>query len=368
MYGARMTRIRPLSHIEQTRPYVPGGKLHGADGEIVMLASNENPFGPSPRAIEAMKDVAGQVHVYPDPDYGALRAAIAEAKGIEDVSRVAVSAGSDEIIHLLTQAYAGPGDEVLFTEHAFSMYRVSALGHGAMPVTVPETDFTAGANALLGGVSDRTKLLFLANPNNPTGTMMGIEELERLQDSLPGHVMLVLDGAYAEYVGEAYEAGLRDLVDRRSNTVMIRTFSKIYGLAALRLGWGYFPAEIAATFQRIRPPFNINAFAVAAGIAGIADTDFIEMSRQHNTRWRAICIERLNAMGLPTPPSAANFVIPDFGSAERAAQAHEYLKANNVLVRAIAGYGLPTRLRITVGTAEDNETVLGLLEAFTASR
>ena len=364
----RMTSIRPLPHIEKTKPYVPGGKLHGADGRVIMLASNENPFGPSPKAIEAMRDVAAQVHVYPDPDYGALRRAIAAAKGIEDVSRLAVSAGSDEIIHLLTQAYAGPGDEILFTEHAFSMYNVSALGHGATSVVVPETDFTAGANALLGGVTERTKILFLANPNNPTGTMMSLEGLMRLQDSLPEHVMFVIDGAYAEYVGEAYEAEIRDLVDRRANTVMIRTFSKIYGLAALRLGWGYFPADIAETFQRIRPPFNINAFAVAAGIASIGDRDFIEKSRQHNAEWREIYVERLNAMGLPTPHSFANFVIPDFGSAERAQAANEFLKTNRVLVRAIAGYGLPTRLRITVGTAEDNETVLGLLAEFTASR
>jgi histidinol-phosphate aminotransferase len=363
-----MTSIRPLPHIELTKPYVPGGKLHGTDGRVIMLASNENPFGPSPRAIAAMQDVAGQVHIYPDPDYGALRAAIAKAKGITDVSRVAVSAGSDEIIHLLTQAYAGPGDEILFTEHAFSMYNVSALGHGATPVTVPETDFTAGLNALLGGVTERTRILFLANPNNPTGTMMSVAELEQLQDALPPQVLLVIDGAYAEYVSAAYEADIRDLVDRRSNTVMIRTFSKIYGLAALRLGWGYFPAEIAGAFQRIRPPFNINAFAVAAGEASIGDTDFIEKSRQHNAQWREIYITRLNAMGLPTPQSFANFVIPDFGTAERASAANEYLKENRVLVRAVGGYGLPSRLRISIGTAEDNETVLALLAAFTASR
>ncbi|HAE26179.1 MULTISPECIES: histidinol-phosphate transaminase [Hyphomonas] len=363
-----MTSIRPLPHIEKTKPYVPGGKLHGSEDRVVMLASNENPFGPSPRAIEAMQDVARQVHVYPDPNYGALRQAIADAKGIKDVSRVAVSAGSDEIIHLLTQAYAGPGDEVLFTEHAFSMYRVSALGHGATPVTVPETDLTAGFNAVLGGVSERTRILFLANPNNPTGTIMEVEDLARLQDALPAHVLFVIDGAYAEYVGETYEAAIRDLVDRRANTVMIRTFSKIYGLAALRLGWGYFPAEIAATFQRIRPPFNINAFAVAAGIASIGDTEFIETSRRHNAEWRAIYVDRLNAMGLPTPKSMANFVIPDFGSPERAAAANEYLKQNNVLVRAVGGYGLPSRLRISIGSAEDNETVLSLLESFTASR
>ncbi|MEZ5946275.1 MAG: histidinol-phosphate transaminase [Hyphomonas sp.] len=363
-----MTTIRPLPHIEKTKPYVPGGKLHGAAGPVIMLASNENPFGPSPKAITAMRDEAERVHIYPDPDYGALRKAIADAKGIADISRLAVSAGSDEIIHLLTQAYAGPGDEILFTEHAFSMYNVSALGHGATPVVVPETDFTAGANALLGGVTERTRILFLANPNNPTGTMMSVEDLKRLQDSLPPYVILALDGAYAEYVSEAYEAELRDLVDRRSNTVMIRTFSKIYGLAALRLGWGYFPADIAETFQRIRPPFNINAFAVAAGAAAIADTDFIAASREHNAKWRAIYIERLNAMGLPTPASSANFVIPDFGSEVRAKGAHAFLKERNVLVRAIGGYGLPTRLRITIGTADDNERVLELLAEFTATR
>ncbi len=363
-----MTKIRPLPHIDLTKPYVPGGKLKGASAGVVMLASNENPFGPSPAAIAAMQDVAASVHVYPDPTYTVLRETIARAKGITDVSRLAVSAGSDEIIHLLTQAYAGPGDEILFTEHAFSMYRVSATSHGATPVTVPETDCKAGVNAILSGVSDRTKILFLANPNNPTGTMLPVEDLQRIQDSLPPHVMFVIDGAYAEFVSEAYEDALRDLVDRRDNTVMIRTFSKIYGLAALRLGWGYFPEAIAATFQRIRPPFNINAFAVAAGMASIEDRDFIAKSREHNAEWRAILTERLDAMGLVTPHSDANFVLPDFGSAERAAEANEFLKANNILIRAVGGYGLPTKLRITVGTAEDNERVLAKLAEFTATR
>ena len=296
-----MTRITPLPHILQTKPYVPGGKLKGATGHVIMLASNENPFGPSPRAVEAMKAVAGDVHVYPDPDYTALREAIASATGIADPSRVAVSAGSDEIIHLLTQCYAGPGDEVLFTEHAFSMYRVSALAHGAEPVTVPETDLTAGVNAILGAVTERTKILFLANPNNPTGTMIPVEALQQIQDSLPDHVLFVVDGAYAEYVSPEYENAIRDLVDRKDNTVMMRTFSKIHGLAALRLGWGYFPREIADAFQRIRGPFNVNGLATAAGAASIQDTEFLEKSRSHNALWRERMIDALNAMGLPTP-------------------------------------------------------------------
>ena len=362
-----MTQIKPLPHIAQTKPYVPGGKLAGATGPVIMLASNENPFGPSPKAIEAMKAVAGDVHVYPDPEYRALRETIAEAAGIADASRVVVSAGSDEIIHLLTQSYAGPGDEILFTEHAFSMYRVSALSHGATPVTVPETDLTAGVNAILGAVSERTKILFLANPNNPTGTMMSVEALKQLQDALPPHVLFVVDGAYAEYVGPDYEAQIRDLVDRKANTVMMRTFSKIHGLAALRLGWAYMPEEIAATYQRIRGPFNVNGLAVAAGMASIRDADFLTKSRDHNSEWRTRMTEALNAMGLPTPQSDANFILPDFGTAERASGANDFLKARSILVRAVGGYGLPSRLRITVGSAEDNQAVLAALSDFTAS-
>ncbi len=363
-----MNMIVPLTHIAATKPYVPGGKLAGATGPVSMLASNENPFGPSPLAVEAMRTAAGEVHVYPDPGYGALRDALGRAAGIADTSRIVVSAGSDEIIHLLTQCYAGTGDEVLFTEHAFSMYRVSALGHGATPVTAPETDLTAGANALLGAVSPRTKILFLANPNNPTGTMLGIDALRDLQDALPPHVLFVLDGAYAEYVGPDYEAALRDLVDRRDTTVMMRTFSKIHGLAAARLGWAYMPAPIAETFQRIRPPFNVNAMAAAGGIASLADADFLRRSREHNTVWRARMIDALRAMNLSVPASTANFVIPDFGTPERAAAANEHLKANAILVRAVSGYGLPSRLRITVGSAEDNARVIDALAAFTATR
>ena len=360
-----MTDIKPLPHITLTKPYVPGGKLSGATGPVIMLASNENPFGPSPLAVEAMRVAADSVHVYPDPHYGDLRHAIAKAAGIQDASRVAVSAGSDEIIHLLTQCYAGPGDEVLFTEHAFSMYAVSARAHGAAAVTVPETDMTAGINAILGAVTPRTKLLFLANPNNPTGTMISVEALQTLQDALPPHVLFVVDGAYAEYVGPDYEDAIRDLVDRRGNTVMMRTFSKIYGLASLRLGWGYFPTDIAETFQRVRGPFNVNGLAVAAGIASAQDAAFVAKSRKHNTQQRGVMIEALNGMGLPTPQAHANFVLPDFETAERAESANAFLKARSILVRAVAGYGLPTRLRISVGTVEDNQAVLAALKTFT---
>ncbi len=364
-----MNTIKPLRHIAHTRPYVPGGKLHGARGPVAMLASNENPFGASPLALGAIEAaVKGGLQIYPDPDYGALRASIARAKGIADASRIVTSAGSDEIIHLLTQCYAGPGDEVLFTEHAFSMYEVSARAHGASVIRAPETDMTAGVNAVLGAVSPATKILFLANPNNPTGTMLSLDALRLLQDALPPHVLFVVDGAYSEYLGPDYEAALRDLVDRRDTTVMMRTFSKIYGLAALRLGWAYMPEAIAETFQRIRGPFNVNTLAAEAGIASVGDNAFLKLSRDHNTEWRARLTQSLNAMGLPTPVSHANFVVPQFGSAERAAAAFQYLKDQSILVRAIAGYGLPTRLRITVGSAEDNQRLLDALKTFTATR
>ncbi len=360
-----MNAIRPLPHIAATKPYVPGGKLHGATGPVAMLASNENPSGPSPAAIDAVRAAAGTVHIYPDPDYSDLRRAIASAKDIPDHRRIVTSAGSDELIHLLTQAYAGLGDEVLFTEHAFSMYAVSARAHGATPITAPETDLTAGVNAILGAVSARTRILFLANPNNPTGTMLSLADLERLQDGLPDHVLFVIDGAYAEYLGPDYEAALRDLVDRRDTTVMIRTFSKIYGLAALRLGWAYMPAAIAETFERIRPPFNVSSVAVAAGMASLADDAFLTRSREHNTLWRTRMTEALNALGLSVPPAYANFILPDFGSRERAEAAHAFLRSRDILVRAVAGYGLPTRLRISIGSAADNQRLIDALAAFT---
>jgi histidinol-phosphate aminotransferase len=235
-------------------------------------------------------------------------------------------------------------------------------------VKAPETDMTAGVNSVLGAVSPRTKILFLANPNDPTGTMLSVEALKSLQDALPPHVLFVIDGAYSEYLGPDYEAELRDLVDRRDTTVMMRTFSKIYGLAAARLGWAYMPRPIADTFQRIRGPFNVNALAAAAGIASVGDDAFLKRSRDHNTLWRARMTDALNAMGLATPESHANFVVPDFGSAARAAEAHQALKDAGILVRAIGGYGLPSKLRITVGSAEDNTRVLDALQAFTAKR
>ncbi len=361
-----MTTPKPLDHVAALKAYVPGGKLNAYAGDVALLGSNETPLGASPRALAAMRDVLSGAHIYPDPDYLALRTAIAEAQGIADVSRIVTSAGSGELIHLLTQAYAGAGDEVLFTEHAFSLYEVAASSHGATAVRAPESELTAGLNALLGAVTARTRILFLATPNNPTGTAPALADLERLQDALPPQVLLVLDGAYAEYLGTDYEAALRDLATRRENTVMLRTFSKIHGLAAVRLGWAYMPAHVATILQRLRGPFNVSSVAAAAGAVSIRDREHIEAARLHNLREGYRLRAGLNALGLPTPVSLANFLIPDIGSEARAAACFTFLAERGILVRRIAGYGLPTRLRITIGSVRDTTRILEALSEFTA--
>lgn len=358
-----MTSPKPLAHILKTKPYVPGGKL-AATGPVAMLASNENPLGVSEKAAAAMRAAADSVNLYPDPTYEELREAIAKRSGIADPGRLMVSAGSDELISLLVHCYAGAGDEVVFSEHGFAMYPIAALNYGATPVPVPAANLASGVNAFLGAVTDKTRLVFIANPNNPTGTMMSVEDMQRLQDGLTDDVMFVIDGAYAEYCGKDYEDALRDLVESRDNTVMLRTFSKLFGMAALRLGWGYFPAEIASILQRVRGPFNVNAMAVSGAIAALEDEAFIARSIAHNEKERARLTDALNAMGLATPKSYGNFVLPDFGNAERAKEADAYLKAQNILVRGVAGYGLPTYLRITVGSEADNTRLLEALKKF----
>lgn len=251
-----MNEIKPQPGIMDIAPY-KGGSSHveGVD-EIIKLSSNENPLGPSPAAKAAFRDAAESLHRYPSDDHAALREAIAEVHGL-DPERIVCGAGSDEIIALLCQAYAGPGDDVIYTEHGFLMYRISSLAAGATPVAVPERERVADVDAILAACSDDTKLVFIANPNNPTGTMIGGNELTRLVEGLPPQTLLVLDGAYAEYV-EGFDGG-REFVETHDNVVMTRTFSKIYGLGALRVGWGYAPKDVVDVLNRVRGPFNVNA-------------------------------------------------------------------------------------------------------------
>ncbi|MFP4305307.1 MAG: histidinol-phosphate transaminase [Rhodosalinus sp.] len=338
--------IQPREGILEIAPYQGGASTAEGVANPVKLSSNENPYGPPPAAIEAVRRAAARLHRYPPTDHGALRTAIGATHGV-DPARVVCGVGSDEIIALLCQAYAGPGAEVIHTEHGFSMYRISALASGARPVEVPERDRTTDVDAILAAVTPATRLVFIANPNNPTGTMIGADQVTRLADGLPAHVLLVLDGAYAEYV-EGFDGGAA-MVDARDNVVMTRTFSKIYGLGGLRVGWGYAPAHVADVLNRIRGPFNLSTPALAAAEAALGDTVFVERCRRENARLRAFLAEALAAHGVPSDESHANFVLARFADAAEARACDVFLRAEGLIVRPVAGYKLPECLRITVG-------------------
>lgn len=361
----------PRPGILDIAPYI-GGESRADAGRVIRLASNESPLGPSPRAVAAYRDLAGALHRYPDGGAVALRGAIATRYGL-DPARIVCGAGSDELIALLINAYAGPGDEVLHSAHGFLMYAISARAAGARPVAAPETDLSADVDALLDHVTDRTRLVFLANPNNPTGSFLAAEALARLHAGLPERVLLVIDAAYAEYVTDnTYGSGL-ELVHGSPNVVMTRTFSKIYGLSALRLGWAYCPAAVADVLNRVRGPFNVAAPAQAAGAAAIADAAFTEAVGVHTVRWRDWTADRLRGLGLTVHPSIANFLLVDFaGIAEArgctpdglAEAARGWLKRRGILVRQMGAYGLPHCLRMSIGTAEEMPVVVDAVGAF----
>ncbi len=348
-------------------PYVGGKASVGGVNRVVKLSSNENPYGASPAAIAAFKAAGDTLALYPDGGATALREAIAKAEGL-DPARIVCGAGSDEILSLLCLAYAGPGDEVMHSAHGFLMYRLSTLAVGAEPVSIPERDLTADIDAMIAAANEKTKIVFLANPNNPTGTMIPDADVRRLRDGLPAHTLLVIDAAYAEYVDDPdYEAGAR-LVEQRDDTVMTRTFSKIHGLAALRLGWGYGPEGVVDALNRVRGPFNVAAPALAAGVEAIADGAFITHARDGNRVERARVTEALERLGFPVAPSHGNFVLAEFGEdgPRSAASADEFLQKRGILIRRMEGYGLPAHLRISIGTAEENGLLLGALEDFVA--
>ncbi|WP_069301541.1 histidinol-phosphate transaminase [Neptunicoccus sediminis] len=354
-------RIQPQPGIMDIELYV-GGKAH-VDGvsNTVKLSSNENPWGASEKAKQAYRSVAGNLHVYPSSDHSALRAAIAKVHDL-DAERIICCNGSDELISFLCQAYAGTGDEVLFTEHGFLMYKLCAQAAGATPVSVRETERTTDVDALLDAANENTKLVFIANPNNPTGTMISEAEVARLADGLPEQALLVLDGAYAEFV-EGFD-GHAALVEQRDNIFMTRTFSKIYGLGGVRMGWGYGPAEIVNTLQRVRGPFNVNAGALAAAEAAMLDVDYTAKCQDLNSQWRDYLQTELTALGIACDPSLGNFVLARFGSEAEADAADRALGAEGLIVRAVKSYGLPECLRITVGKGADCKRVIAVLSVF----
>lgn len=363
-----MSLPTPKPGVMQIEPYKPGkSKASGSTSQIIKLSSNENTLGPSPKAIAAYKAHADQLYRYPDGAATMLREAIGQVHDIP-ADNIVCGAGSDELIGLLIQAYAGIGDEVLYSEFGFLMYKIYALGKGATPVTAPEKRFTANVDALLAQVTERTRILFIANPNNPTGTYLPATELKRLRDGLPEQVILAIDGAYTEYVDKADYSSGRELVEAGNNTVMLRTFSKIYGLSSLRLGWGYFPAPIADAMNRVRGPFNVSGAAIAAGTAAMEDVDYTQKMRDHNTKWLAWTRKEIEALGLTVYPSIANFIMIRFpDSGKTSAEANKFLMEKGIILREIAAYGLPDCLRMTIGTEEENRAAVDALTAFMQS-
>jgi histidinol-phosphate aminotransferase len=353
----------PRPGILDISPYVPGESSVPGGVKPIKLSSNETPLGPSPKAIAAYRAAGEELDRYPDGASTVLRDAIAKLYGLNR-DHIVCGNGSDELINLIAHAYLGPGDECVYSAHGFLMYKIATLASGAKPVAVPEKSYTADVDAMLARVTPRTKVVFLANPNNPTGTYLPNEEVRRLRKGLPGHVLLVIDAAYSEYVRRNdYEAGL-ELVATTSNTVMTRTFSKIYGLAALRLGWAYCPAAIADVLNRVRGPFNVNAPALAAGVAALADRAHVERAVAHNDKWLPWVAAEIGKLGLEVTPSVGNFVLIHFTSPQDAIAADEHLKSRGIILRRVAAYGLPNCLRMTIGTEDDNHKVVAALKSF----
>jgi len=342
----------------------------GGEGRIpgmakpIRLASNESALGPSPAAIAAYKAVAEEMFRYPDGHATAMRQALARHHGIS-ADRIVCGAGSDDLIHLLASAYCGPGDEVLYGRHGFAIYPIAAQTAGATPVAVPEKNLTFDVDATLARVTKKTKLVFIANPNNPTGTFIPRDELARLHKGLPKSVLLVVDSAYAEYVvRNDYDPGLA-LAGSAPNVVMTRTFSKIYALGGLRLGWCTSGPAVIDVLNRVRNPFNVSAAAIAAGIAALEDVAAVDKARAHNDVWRPWLARELEALGLEVVPGVANFVLARFPAPPKdAAAAWDFLRQRGILVRKVGVYHLPEYLRITIGTEAEMRAVIAAVAAF----
>ena len=363
---ARQDAPRPQPGIDQIALYVGGKAQIAGRDDVLKLSANENPFGPSPAAIEAYRAAAAALHRYPPTDHAALRAAIAGAHGL-DADRVICGVGSDEVLSWVTQGYAGPGDEVVLTAHGFSLYPILARAAGACPVTVPEAERCVDVDAILAAITDRTRVVFLTNPGNPTGTILPVAEVTRLAEEIPRRVLLVIDGAYAEYVEQVgYDAGIA-LTGRLPNVLVTRTFSKIHGLGGLRIGWGYGPRAVIDTLNRLRQPFNLSPGQLAAAEAAIRDAGHVARCRAENARLREALRAELTALGLRVDASQTNFVLARFVSEAEAAAADAHLQGRGILVRRVTGYGFPEALRITVGRDEDCARVVEALRGFRAA-
>ncbi len=358
-------RIKPLPQLAGVNAYVPGEAPKYTGGPSYKLASNENPLGASPKAKAVYADMGAKLEIYPDGTAKDLKAAIAKKHGL-DASRLVIGAGSDEIFLMLGRAYLGPGDESICTAHAFAIYAIIAQQQGSKIIEVAEKDFTADVDAILAAVTPKTKIVWLANPNNPTGTYLPYDEVKRLHSGLPSNVLLVLDGAYAEFVRKNDYASGIELVSQYENVMMTRTFSKLYGLAGLRVGWAYAPAHVVEAIERVRMPFNVNLAAQAVAIAALEDEAFTEESLAHNDRELPRLVAALRALGLEVIDGVGNFCVARFPETKgkTAAEALAYMKDHGVTLRGLGGYKMPNHLRISVGTVEGNNAALKHLTDF----
>ncbi len=359
-----LKRPAPKAGILDIEAYVPG-KSSAKGSKIYKLSSNESPIGASPKAVEAFAKASEKLALYPDGSSTALREAIAQRYGLS-ADRIICGAGSDEILQLLAHAYLGPGDEAVYSQYGFMVYPIVIQTNGATSVVAKETHFITDVDAMIAAVTPKTKMVFVANPNNPTGTYISYSELRRLHAALPSDVLLIVDAAYAEFVtANDYESGIA-LVSEFENVVMTRTFSKIHGLAALRLGWAYGPAHVMDVLNRIRGPFNVSLPAIAAGVASIQDASFMDQALAHNTKWLGWLSDEILKLGLRITPSVGNFVLVHFTADKTAAMADAYLQEHGIVIRRMDGYGLPNALRMSVGTDEANHALTKALQGFMA--
>ncbi len=354
---------KPNAGILDIAPYVAGKSKAKAGVKVVKLSSNETPLGASPKALQAFRDAASQLHRYPEGGAPKLCEAIAEVYSL-DASRIVCGAGSDELIGLLIHAYAGRGEDIVMSQHGFLMYKIYAKGFGVNTVFAPEKNLRTDVDAMIAAVTGNTKIVFVANPNNPTGSYISKDEMARLHKALPPHVLLVIDDAYAEYADQPDYSSGEELVEQYENVVMLRTFSKIYGLSALRLGWAYAPKHVVDVLHRVRGPFNVSAPAIEAGIAAVRDIDFVKKTREFNNQQLAWLSAELKKLGLTVYPSIANFVLIGFKDAATASAVSAHLMEHGLIIRDVVAYGLPDALRISIGLEEDNRAVVAALKSF----
>ncbi|MHA6769611.1 histidinol-phosphate transaminase [Sphingobium ummariense] len=360
-----MTKPLPKDWILGISPYVPGKSAADDGRPLIKLSANENPLGTGQAARAAFLAATADMATYPDPSASLLREAIAAHHGL-DPARVIYGTGSDELLHLAASAYAGPGDEILYVRYGFSVYDIAARRVGATPVVAPDADYATDVDALLASVTEKTRVVFLANPNNPTGTMTPRAEIARLHAGLRPDILFVLDQAYAEYLEADEDDGGLDLARNAANVLVTRTFSKIYGLAAERIGWGYASAEVIDVLHRVRAPFNVTTAGQAAAVAAIGDTAWVDASRAHNARWRewlAGEVASLSNHGLRAVPSKANFLLILFEGALTAEAAMKGLWDEGYATRWLPGQGLPNGLRISIGTEQQTRAVAAKLRA-----